>query len=92
MEEFTLWTNFFREGKSIVAYCPSLDLASSGKTLAAARKNIKEATRLFLQEIDRMGTKKDVLLELGWTKRGKSYVPPEELAHEKTVIKLMVAA
>ncbi|MDE1857160.1 MAG: type II toxin-antitoxin system HicB family antitoxin [Candidatus Micrarchaeota archaeon] len=33
-----------------VAYCQELGIASQGKTVRAARKNIKEAINLYLEE------------------------------------------
>jgi predicted RNase H-like HicB family nuclease len=38
-----------REGKLFVALCPELDIASQGKTIDAALKNLKEAVSLFLE-------------------------------------------
>jgi hypothetical protein len=38
-----------KEGRLFVALCPELDIASQGKTRAAATNNLKEAVRLFLE-------------------------------------------
>jgi predicted RNase H-like HicB family nuclease len=38
-----------REGKLFVALCPELDIASQGKTIDSALKNLKEAVSLFLE-------------------------------------------
>mgnify|MGYP000207690391 CR=1 FL=1 len=35
-----------------VAHCPELDIASQGKTVEEARKNLHEAVELFLKNAD----------------------------------------
>jgi len=59
----------FREGNVCVAHCPALRLASHGTTPDAAKTDPKEAVGIFFEEIERMGTLADVLLEFGWQKR-----------------------
>jgi predicted RNase H-like HicB family nuclease len=39
-----------QEGKYFVALCPELDVASQGKTVEEARRNVAEAVELFLEE------------------------------------------
>ena len=41
-----------REGKSYVALCPELDIASQGNTVEEARRNLKEALELFFETAD----------------------------------------
>jgi predicted RNase H-like HicB family nuclease len=41
-----------REGKWFVANCPELDIASQGKTVELALKNLEEAIELYLQDAD----------------------------------------
>jgi len=57
---------FIREGSTVVAYCPELDVSSCGATLAQARANLRTAIRLFLEEAARMGTLADILTEAGY--------------------------
>lgn len=38
-----------KEGRMFVALCPELDIASQGRTVATATKNLKEAVRLFFE-------------------------------------------
>jgi predicted RNase H-like HicB family nuclease len=56
----------FKEGEKFVAYCPKLDVSSCGNTIDEARKNLKTAVRLFLEEADKMGTFEDILKESGY--------------------------
>lgn len=38
-----------KEGRMFVALCPELDIASQGRTVSTATKNLKEAVRLFFE-------------------------------------------
>ena len=44
--KYTFTTAIHKEGKWYVAHCVELGVASQGKTVAEARKNIKEAVEL----------------------------------------------
>jgi len=46
----------FKEGRTYVSYCPELDVSSCGNTIDEARKNLKIAVSLFLEEAKNMGT------------------------------------
>jgi predicted RNase H-like HicB family nuclease len=39
----------YRDGKWYVALCPELDIASQGKTVEKARRNLSEALQLFFK-------------------------------------------
>ena len=84
-----------RDTKQYIVHSPALDLSSSGKTESEAMRMFGEAVRLFLSELERMGTTADVLTELGWRKVQKPkshWVPPELLHHKSVPIKLPVSA
>ena len=63
----------FQEGKTYVAYSPKLDLSSCGDTVDAARKNLKIAAQLFLEEAANMGTLEEILKEAGYEQGGSNY-------------------
>lgn len=44
----------FKEGKTYVSYCPELDVSTCGNTIDEARKNLKIAVNLFLEETEKM--------------------------------------
>lgn len=46
----TLTAVLVREGKLFVAHCPEVGTASQGKTVEEAVANLKEATKLYLEE------------------------------------------
>ena len=73
---FNLPVSFLRESDQFVAYTPALDLSTSGPTLEEAKKNFTEAVGIFFDEIIEMGTFEDVLLDLGWKKHNKDFIPP----------------
>ncbi len=73
---FSLNVQTFKQGKQYVAYTPTLDLSSCGKTPAQAKRNLSEAAVAFFEELDEMGTTAQVLEELGWVHRTARWAPP----------------
>ena len=63
----------FREGKTFIAYSPKLDISSCGSTVEEARKNLKTAVRLFLEEAEKMGTLEEILREAGYEKADEDH-------------------
>jgi predicted RNase H-like HicB family nuclease len=57
---------FFREGDQVIAYAPTLDLSTSGRTITEAKEMFQGALSTFLESIEEMGTTEKVLAELGW--------------------------
>jgi len=56
IKEIQLTTEIWKEGNMFVSYVPQLDVSSCGKTVDEARKNIREAAELFLEESEKAGT------------------------------------
>ena len=56
----------FKEGGTYISYCPELDISSCGNTIDEARKNLKIAVNLFLEEAENMGTLDQILHESGY--------------------------
>lgn len=56
----------FQEGQAYVAHCPELDVSSCGKDIDEARRNLKTAVRLFIEEAEKLGTLDDILREAGY--------------------------
>jgi len=82
LKEIQLNTEVWKEGNMFVSYAPQLDLSSCGNTVEDAKKNIKKALELFLQEAEKMGTVKQILAEAGFS-AGKKSVAPEIVSFEK---------
>lgn len=63
--EFKLFGVMKREGDWYIAHCPPLDLTTQGKTSAEAKKNMVEASELFIMSCLERGTLDQALKELG---------------------------
>jgi predicted RNase H-like HicB family nuclease len=76
-------TIIFKEGKTFIAYSPKLDISSCGNSVEEARKNLKTAVRLFLEEAEKMGTLEEILREAGYEKTdGSHWMTPRLVATE----------
>lgn len=66
----------FREEEHMTAYCPSLDLATTGTDFQDAVKNFYECLQLHVECCMEMGTFEEDLKEHGWKVSAKKIVPP----------------
>jgi predicted RNase H-like HicB family nuclease len=64
--EFKLFGVMKREGGWYIAHCPPLDLTTQGRTIAEAKKNLVEASELFIISCLERGTLDQALKELGF--------------------------
>lgn len=60
-----LTEELWKEGDMYVSYCPELDIASCGETVAQAKKNLHEVIIINLEEAQKLGTLNDLLKEAG---------------------------
>ena len=51
MKKFTFTTTIHKEGKWHVAQAVELGVVSQGKTVAEAKRNLKEAVELYLEDV-----------------------------------------
>ena len=73
----------WQEDNVYVSYCPQLDVSSCGDTVDEARRMLKEAVSLFLEEAEKKGTLQDILEESGYhLKNNKEWIPPKIVATE----------
>ena len=75
MYTFRIPVDYLKEGNTIVAICPVLDVSAYGKTLAEATKNFKSALRAFVKHTTENNTIDEVLSEKGWTKIETDHEP-----------------
>lgn len=66
----------FKEEGAYVSYCPELDLSSCGKSIDEAKDNLLKATKLFIEEAQKMGTLKSILEESGYDTSQKNLKSP----------------
>ena len=64
--QFQLFGVIKKENGWYVAHCPPLDITTQGKTEAGAKKNLVEASELFVVSCFERGTFEQALRELGW--------------------------
>ena len=74
--EINLPVSFIQEDGQVVAYTPALDLSTSGKDEAEARKRFNELVNIFFADLIEQGTVEEVLSDLGWQKGRLSWNPP----------------
>lgn len=64
--QFNLWGVFKPEGKWFIAHCPPFDITTQGRTIAEAKRNLIEASELFIISCLERGTFDQALRELGF--------------------------
>lgn len=82
-------SEIWKEGEAFVAWSPELDVSSMGGSIEEARKNLQEAARLFVEEAEKLGTLKEILLEeAGYQADNEGWRGPELLVIEKMSLAL----
>lgn len=76
MFRFNVDVYIFKEENHLTAYCPSLDLATTGTDFQDALKNFYECLQLHVDCCMEMGTFEEDLKEHGWRVSQKRLVPP----------------
>jgi predicted RNase H-like HicB family nuclease len=88
MHDISFTVHIFREGDTFVAHTPELDVASCGETTDAARKNIRDAVRGFLEVAEAQGTLADILEEAGYRREGEDWRAPEFVSVDRMAVGL----
>ena len=65
--QFQLFGVLKKENGWYIAHCPPLDITTQGKTEAEAKKNLAQASELFVVSCFERGTFEQALRELGWS-------------------------
>ncbi len=73
---FSLDVYIFEEGENLIAYCPSLDISTSGKDFNDAVANFYERLSIHIDWCVEQGTLIQDLLEHGWKMRKTAVSPP----------------
>ena len=83
--------SFYKEGGKFIAYSPALNLSTCGDSMGQAKKRFEEMLRIFLEEVDKMGTLEDVLIECGWTKVARPrmhWQPPVYIGQDQEEVRI----
>lgn len=86
----SLPVTFLKEKARFVAYSPTIDLSTSGRTFKQAKERFAEAAMLFFEEIYKKDTIDETLGDLGWEKRNKEWRPPVVVSQEPETISISV--
>lgn len=89
---FKLPVTITKQGRRFVAYSPTLDVSTSGKSVKDVQSKFGEIVGIFLEEIIEAGTADDVLSELGWQKVQKRWNPPQVVSSQSVNIRMPVFA
>jgi predicted RNase H-like HicB family nuclease len=73
--QFQLFGMMKKEDGWYVAHCPPLDITTQGKTAEEAKRNLIEASELFVVSCFERGTFEQALRELGWHVVAGHHVP-----------------
>jgi predicted RNase H-like HicB family nuclease len=76
---FHLFGTLKREGDWYIAHCPPLDITTQGKTITEARKNLIEASELFVISCVERGTLDRAMKELGFVPLKGTHLTPQRL-------------
>ena len=79
---------YMKEADSFICYCPAFDLVAHGDSFEDAEKSFAVTLRLFVQEVTRKGTWKQVLQEYGWEKVRKEWNPPRIIGQQNKAISI----
>ncbi len=88
---FSLEFYVFKERRVYIAYCPSLDISTSGKDFDDAVANFRVRFRIHVDWCVEHGTLLEDLIAHGWTKKKTTISPPsfDYLIQNKDVKKLL---
>ena len=66
MRNLVVTEEIWKEGNMYTAYCPELDVASCGRDIEEARRNLVEVIEIQLEETAKLGTLKSFLEDAGY--------------------------
>ena len=66
MKNLVITEEIWKEGNMYTAYCSELDVASCGKSIEKAGKNLLEVIEIQLEETARLGTLETFLEDAGY--------------------------
>jgi predicted RNase H-like HicB family nuclease len=66
MKNLVVTEEIWKEGNMYTAYCPELDVASCGRNIEEAQKNLLEVIEIHLEETAKLGTLRAFLEDAGY--------------------------
>ena len=89
----SLTVNIAQQGSRFLAYSPALDISTSGKDEAEAKKRFEELVDIFFEELQESGMTDEVLTELGWHKSqttSSAHIKPQWVPPRTTEVKVNI--
>jgi len=83
---------YMKEGEAFLCYSPAFDLVAHGDSFEDAEKSFATTLKLFVEEVTKKGTWKEVLKEYGWEKIKNEWSPPRIIGQESKVIEIPASA
>ncbi|MBI4227144.1 MAG: hypothetical protein HY600_02595 [Candidatus Omnitrophica bacterium] len=83
---------YMKEGAAFLCYAPAFDLVAHGDSFEDAQRSFAETLRLFVEEVTKKGTWKEVLREYGWEKIKRAWSPPRIIGQENRMVELPASA
>ena len=82
---------YMKEGETFICYSPAFDLVAHGDSFEDAGRSFAKTLKLFIQEVTKKGTWKEVLREYGWERVDKEWSPPRIIGQESMPVELPIA-
>ena len=80
----------WEKGKWYIAKIPELDFVAQGRTMDEAKSNLNEVIKIQFDEMREMGTLDDYLAECGFTMKGNTAEPENEIVgFEKQMLQVL---
>ena len=87
--KYNLPVSILKEGNKYIAYTPTLDLSTYGKSEEQAKKRFEEVVNIFFEELIELGTIDKVLTNLGWQKIQAKWNPPIVISQEIQTVRML---
>ena len=83
---------YMKEGDTFVCYSPAFDLVAHGDSFEDAEKSFAHSLKLFVEQVGKKGTWKEVLQEYGWEKVKRAWTPPRIIGQENKEIEIPISS
>lgn len=82
---------YMKEADAFICYSPAFDLVAHGNSFEDAERSFARTLKLFMQEVTKKRTWKQVLEEYGWERIGKEWAPPRIIGQESKDVEIPAA-
>ena len=92
MIKATIPVIYLKEGATYICYSPAFDLAAHGDSFEDVQRSFARTIKLFIEQVTKKGTWKDVFKEYGWEKVKKEWNPPRIIGQDNKDIKIPISS